>query len=338
MAPRANVLYYGAASCYDVDLQAALNQAVTDNKASIITNSWGSPSFVLVCDPNSPPGQCDNPQIVQVTDQPTIDAYESIFKHGTVLGIGFYFSSGDNGDELATYGVKHPDYPTGDPWVTSVGGTSLAVGPNGGRIFETGWGTSQWRSSNNYQSWDTNTAPFQYGAGGGYSQIFKMPKYQKGVVKNNPTGGRAVPDIGLDGDPTTGMLIGQTQDYALSSPQGPAGVHYGEFRIGGTSLSSPLMAGIQADAQSRRGERIGFANPLIYSLARGDSDVYFDVTPRGDAGNIRSDFINGYNADGGIRYSVRTFNQDSSLTTGPGWDDVTGVGSVTARYIQLAGN
>ena len=92
------------------------------------------------------------------------------------------------------------------------------------------------------------------------------------------------------------------------------------------------MAGIQADAQAGRG-RIGFANPLIYSLARSRNNPYYDVTPQGDQGNVRSDFVNGLNASDGLRYTVRTFDQDSSLTTGPGWDDVTGVGAVTARYI-----
>ena len=136
----------------------------------------------------------------------------------------------------------------------------------------------------------------------------------------------------MDGDPTTGMLIGETQNFSLPSRFGPAGIHYGEYRVGGTSLSSPLFAGVQAVAQSGSGRRIGFANPFIYSAFRGH--VYYDVTPQGDAGNVRADYANGQNADGGILYSVRTFDQDSSLTTGPGWDDVTGVGSVTARYFD----
>lgn len=322
MSPNANVLYYGAASCYDDDLLAQLAQVVQDNKASIVTNSWGEPTFVKICDANG-----KNCQIFSTIDQNLINAYESVFKHGAVKGIGFYFSSGDNGDELAAWGVKHPDWPTGDPWVTSVGGTSLAIGANGQRLFETGWGTSQWRLNAAGTAWTNNVAPFQYGAGGGFSKVFKEPKYQRDVVDDNPTNGRAVPDIGLVGDPTTGMLVGQTQDF------GTGGVHYGEYRIGGTSLSSPLMAGIQADAQAGRG-RIGFANPLIYSLARGHANVYYDVTPQGDKGNIRSDFINGLDATSGIRYSVRTFNQDSSLKTEIGWDEVSGVGAVTARYIR----
>jgi subtilase family serine protease len=317
MAPSANVAYYGAGSCYDNDLLAALAQVVSDNKASIVTNSWGEPTFVMI-----------GGQLFETIDQNLINAYENVFKRGAVQGIGFYFSSGDSGDEAANAGFIHPDWPTGDTWVTSVGGTALAINQNGQRSFETGWGTSLWRSTNSYQSWNQNTVPFLYGSGGGFSQIFKEPGWQKKVVTNDPTGGRAVPDISMDADPTTGMLIGITQNFA------DTGVAYGEYRIGGTSLASPLFAGLQADAQTGRG-RIGFASPMIYGLYHGHSDIYYDVTPQGDPGNIRSDFKNGLNLSGGIRYSVRTFDQDSSLATGPGWDDVTGVGSPTAAYIAL---
>ena len=330
MAPAANVLYYGAASCFDDDLLAVLAQVVADNEASIVTNSWGSPTFVVI-----------DGELILVEDPATIKAYESVFKQGAVQGIGFYFSSGDGGDELEAYGYAHPDYPSGDPWVTSVGGTSLAIDQNHARIFETGWGTSKYELSKSGKSWK-QTVPFLYGSGGGYSQIFKRPWYQEGVVPANTTG-RAVPDIGLVGDPTTGMLVGETQSFALASVFGPAGIQYGEFRLGGTSLSSPLLAGIQAVAQGS--ERIGFANPRIYHMAKqaarssagkkghADPGPFYDVTPQGDAGNVRSDYVNTINADDGHIYSVRTFDDDSSLATGPGWDPVTGVGAPTARYI-----
>jgi len=327
MAPAANVYYYGAGSCYDDDLLASLTRVVADDDASIVTNSWGEPTFVVI-----------NGQLYITIDQGEINAYNSVFEQGAVQGIGFYFSSGDNGDEQATYGYTHPDWPAGDPWVTAVGGTSLAISSSNRRRFETGWGTSKWVLSPDGSSW-VQSIPFQYGAGGGYSQIFPQPWYQDGVVKSNPTGGRAVPDIAMDADPTTGMLIGETQDFAAPTVFGPAGVHYGEFRIGGTSLASPLMAGVQADVQQALGTRIGFANPVIYSIKRQShgSSVFYD--PKGtppDPGNVRSDYVNGLNADDGIVYSVRTFDQDSSLQLHKGWDDVTGVGTVTDRYFQLA--
>ena len=47
-----------------------------------------------------------------------------------------------------------------------------------------------------------------------------------------------------------------------------------------------------------------------------------------------SDFANGLDAADGYLYSVRTFNQDSSLFTAKGWDDVTGVGAPTAAFVK----
>jgi subtilase family serine protease len=320
MAPGANVLYYGAASCFDDDLLAQLSQVVHDNKASIVTNSWGEPTFVVI-----------NGQLVETIDDSLVAAYESIFKQGAVQGIGFMFSSGDNGDELDAFGYAHPDYPTGDPWVTSVGGTSLAIDRRNNRAFETGWGTEKYGLSSDGSSWNL-TVPFLYGAGGGISQVFPEPAYQRGIVGH--VTGRAVPDVAMDADPTTGMLVGETQNFSLPSTFGPAGVHYGEYRIGGTSLASPLFAGAQAVAQANEGgRRIGFANPLVYSLARIPGEFY-DVTPQGDPGNVRADYANGQNGDDGILYSVRTFDQDSSLMTDRRWDDVTGVGSLTSNYFN----
>ena len=72
---------------------------------------------------------------------------------------------------------------------------------------------------------------------------------------------------------------------------------------------------------------------------RRDCARFYDPTASTpDSGNVRADYVNGYNADGGYSYSVRTFDQDSSLDTAKAWDDVTGVGTVTGRYIsQVAG-
>lgn len=313
MAPKADVLYYGAASCYDDDLLAQLSQIVHDNDASVVTNSWGEPTFVVI-----------DGTLYTTLDDGLINAYESVFKQGAVQGIGFYFSSGDSGDDVDAWGYKHPDYPAGDPWVTAVGGTSLAIGRSNTRLFETGWGTARWGLSADKASWAPEV-PFLYGAGGGFSQVFDRPWYQNGVVPGSTTG-RAVPDISMVGDPTTGMLVGETQAFPAASRFGPAGVHYGEYRIGGTSLSSPLLAGVVAGVQQSTGRRTGFANPFIYGLARVPGS-YYDVTPQGDAGNVRADFVNGINESDGYRYTVRTFDQDSSLVTAPGWDDVSGVGS-----------
>jgi subtilase family serine protease len=315
MATGANVAYYGAASCYDDDLLAALASVVRDDKASIVTNSWGEPTFVRI-----------GGHLYATIDQPLVNAYESIFQQGDVEGIGFYFSSGDSGDELASWGFKSPDFPTGDPWVTSVGGTSLAIGQSGQRLFETGWGTGKYVPTQSGSQWQ-ELVHFQYGAGGGYSDVFGVPAYQQGFFSGH--NGRGVPDVAMDADPTTGMLVGETQDF------GSAGVGYDEYRLGGTSLASPLFAGLQAVAQQAAGTHFGFANPMLYGLDRANPGAFYDVTAEGDAGNVRVDFANGVDSSNGLLYSVRTFNADSTLNARPGWDDVTGIGSPSTNYLSL---
>jgi subtilase family serine protease len=239
------------------------------------------------------------------------------------------FSSGDSGDELAASGLKQTDYPTSDPLVTSVGGTSAAIGADNSMLFQAGWGTDKYALSTDGTSWQP--LGFLYGAGGGFSTLFNRPAYQRGVVPARSPSGRAVPDIAMDADPSTGMLIGQTQLF-------PKGVFYGEYRVGGTSLASPLMAGMQALASESAGSRLGFADPMIYQLERQGGAAYSDVTGAHDPDAVvRPDFVNGVNAKDGIVYSVRTFGDDSSLNANKRWDDVTGVGTPNGMYLTSAG-
>jgi subtilase family serine protease len=303
MAPAAKIHYYGAASCFDEDFLATLGQVVDDNQASLVSNSWGD--------------------LEENETTENVAAYEQIFLQGAMQGTGFLFSSGDDGDELASSVSKQTDYPTSDPYVTSVGGTSDAIGQDGSFLFQTGWGTVKYSLSDNQKAW--NSEGFLYGAGGGASGLFNQPSYQKGVVPGSNGAGRGVPDVGLDGDPNTGMLVGETQTF-------PDGVYYDEYRIGGTSLATPLFAGMTALLSQNAKGRLGFLNPLIYKNA--GSSRFNDVkgTPA-DAGNVRSDFANGLDAADGLLYSVRTFDQDSSLALKRGWDNITGVGSPNAGWL-----
>jgi subtilase family serine protease len=204
------------------------------------------------------------------------------------------------------------------------------VGASNNYLFETGWGTdtSSWKGN----AWSpTPPGSWLYGGGGGVSQIFAEPWYQLGVVPQSVFSaqgrtGRAVPDIAALADPNTGYIIGQTQTF----PDGT--VKYSEYRIGGTSLASPIMAGIMALADQAAGRPHGFANPVIYSLA--GSGAYHDVTsPSSTVAVVRADYANSVDASAGILYSLRTMNQTLSLKTTPGYDDVTGLGTPTAGFI-----
>jgi subtilase family serine protease len=142
--------------------------------------------------------------------------------------------------------------------------------------------------------------------------------------------GRAVPDISAVGDPNTGYIVGQTQTF----PDGS--VKYSEYRLGGTSLSSPLIAGIMALADQAAGTPHGFVNPLLYSLA--GSGAYHDIVdPASTVAVVRTNFKNGVDASDGLSYVLRTMNQTLSLHTTPGWDDVTGLGTPTSSFLSAVG-
>jgi subtilase family serine protease len=310
MAPAANIVYVGAPNNFQ-DLDAALNYVVDKGVAHIVTNSYGFDTEVLA------PGY--------------IKPYEDTILQGAVEGIGIYFSSGDNSDESLVEGYRTADWPASSPFVTAVGGTSLAVGASNNYLFETGWGTttSSWTGT----AWSpTPPGSWLYGAGGGVSMLFGEPSYQAGVV---PSGvftaqgriGRAVPDVAAIADPNTGYLIGETQTF----PDGT--VKYSEYRIGGTSLASPIFAGIMALADQAAGHPHGFANPLFYSLA-GSAAFRDIVSPASTVAVVRTNYVNGVDASAGLAYRLRTMNQTLSLQTTPGYDDVTGLGTPTSSFVS----
>ncbi len=303
IATKAKVRYYGAKSCYDQDLLDTLNRALDENTVSVISNSYGEADYAI--------------------STGSAAAFHQSALQAGLQGVSLLFSSGDSGDEVATTGLRQTDSPASDPAVTAVGGTATAIGPDNTILWQTGWGTRKASLAADGKTW--TAAAYQYGAGGGYSSLFQRPAYQKGVVTSQLQG-RAVPDIAANADPTTGMLVGQTQTFAT-------GVQYGEYRIGGTSLASPLTAGMVALALERKGARLGFLNPALYRAARSTS--FTDVLPvhTGD-GNVRPDFVNGVDAADGLLYSIRTFDQDASLTVTKGWDDVTGLGTPNVNFIR----
>jgi kumamolisin len=100
--------------------------------------------------------------------------------------------------------------------------------------------------------------------GGGVSTVFPLPTWQaKSNVPAPSTsaGGRGVPDVAGDADPTTGYTIrvdGQT------------------LVIGGTSAVAPLWAGLIAAANQQLGTSVGFINPAIYA-AKAAAD-FNDIT------------------------------------------------------------
>jgi subtilase family serine protease len=311
MAPAAHIVYVGAPNNFQ-DLDAALNHVVDKHLASIVTNSYGFLSEQL------PPG--------------FIKPYEDTILQGVATGIGIYFSSGDNSDESSAppfgVGYRTVDWPASSPFVTAVGGTSIGIDSSNSRALETGWGTHT-ASLKSDGTW--GGASWLYGSGGGVSRLFSEPSYQSGTSGVTATGlagvfatqgrtGRAVPDIAAIGDPNTGYLIGQTQTF----PDGT--VKYSEYRIGGTSLSSPIMAGIMALVDQAHGSPLGFANPRFYA----HPGAFYDVNDVPGA-VVRANYVD--SISGPVVFRLRTFDQGLSLVSTTGYDDVTGLGTPGTSFV-----
>jgi subtilase family serine protease len=332
MAPNARVVYVGAADCTDQGLGDALAFIVQHHLASIVSDSWDEPT----------------------DDASEVPVYEGIFQAGAAEGIGFNFSSGDFGyeDPAEDSGsdMQQADYPASSPYVTAVGGTSLAIGRSGSYEFETSWGTLLDPLAANHKSWQS-TPPGQWpqfydgSGGGGVSYIFDQPSYQRGVVPDSlatalPNGSpslqpmRVEPDVSALADPGTGMLVGQT----TLQPDG-ASYAFSTSRTGGTSVSVQVFAGIEADAQQAAGHPLGFANPAIYQ--RYGTLAFHDVTDHplgpGYLAEVRSNYTDPSTRTGPLVTYLRTLGLDgegsAALPAVKGYDDATGVGS-PAYYIQ----
>jgi subtilase family serine protease len=304
MAPGARILYVGTATSRDIDFIRMTNRIVDDGRADIISNSTGD--------------------VGEQIPQALIRAQHQAFVQAAAEGMSVLFSSGDALDNVETIGFRSVDWPESDPFVTSVGGTTLGVGPLRNYLFETGWGSTT--STAIRHDWVPRPpGDFLYGGGGGTSRIFTEPAYQRDVVPNKLSdfwGGsnRVVPDLAVDGDPNTGFLYGQSYTF----PNGE--VRYADSRIGGTSLSCPLVAGMTALAVQEAGNRLGLLNPALYDQY--ETRVFRDiVNPRNPVAMVRTNYNNGVNNRAGKTYVLRTTNQLGTLHARGGYDDITGLGS-----------
>jgi subtilase family serine protease len=286
-APGAKILYVGAKNPGPA-LDAALFNVLYNHLADVVTNSFGDEG-----EGGLAPGNAA--------------AYDQALMAAAAMGTTVLFSSGDDGDLLAINGYASGAFPATATYATGVGGTSLALTDASGAKSEYGWGTfralladaqvdsmaSVTTSGLTKVKLDSGQrfADFSFyaGSGGGISLLYGQPAWQASVVPAelaytlNPISGfplflrtpqRVSPDVAMVGDPYTGYMYGETFTIA-GDPIADSGCtpisatqEYCEDSLGGTSLSSPLMAGVVAVMNQKRLEKgrspVGFANPLFY--------------------------------------------------------------------------
>ncbi len=309
VAPGARIHYSGPDGTDDQIV--ADSNLVDRNRVEVISNSWALPEVDL--------------------SRPYFRATEDIFVQAAAQGITMLYSSGDTGDNIEEVGIRTVSYPASSRWVTAVGGTTLAVGPTGERVWEQAWGESRTYLNSAETAWVPDP-PGAYigGSTGGTSRLFGQPSYQRDRVPeaySSYFGGRArvVPDVALIADLMSGPGLVQTAAGAGGVPV------VTRHSVGGTSVASPVLAGALAVIAERNGGRLGFLNPSLYRVGKRA------VRPVGPPGNpavsAMVSFANFHDAGGGINVALLTGGEYGTLTVRRGYDDVTGLGSPSASAL-----
>lgn len=167
--------------------------------------------------------------------------YDTYFEDCALQGVSILAAAGDWGNTDGA-GNQAVNWPAVNPYVTGTGGTVL--GANSGTV-----------SSSNFVEWYWNEGNYGLVGGGGVSLYYPVPSYQSGV-SFPATPGRGVPDIAGNASPNSGLTF-----YYLGTLQ----------TFGGTSYTSPLMAGIIARVNHALGRNAGFLNPVLYALGLNNS-------------------------------------------------------------------
>jgi len=169
---------------------------------------------------------------------PVRTAMDGYFQKMIAQGQSFFDASGDVG---AISGAL--DAPDDDPYITLVGGTTLATaGPSGAWLSEAVWNAQEGLGG--------------YASGGGVSTIYSIPPWQQGVsmsANKGSTTKRNTPDVAMVAD-----------NIFIVADNGQPEI------TGGTSASAPLWAGFAALANQQAAAAslpaIGFVNPAIYQI------------------------------------------------------------------------
>ncbi|EQD80013.1 kumamolisin, partial [mine drainage metagenome] len=203
-------------------------------------------------------------------------SYSNTFQMAANNNITVIAASGDRGAYNGGSSLA-VNFPAASPYVTSIGGTSLYL--RNGAYYQNAWGGGSGSKS--------------FGSGGGFSSVFLTPAWQDPYGYNNPM--RGVPDVSMDANTQTGVVV---YDQNVN------------YTVGGTSIGTPIWAGIVAILDQVEGKNLGFINPLLYQISR--TNYY------GKALQSVYPGTNGY------------------YTTSNGWNPVTGLGTPNMGWLVRA--
>jgi subtilase family serine protease len=280
---------------YSSDVITSVQYAISNNLAPVISLSYGG---------------CEKENSASL---------RSVAQQANAQGITWMASSGDSGaagcddGDVATQGLA-VNMPASIPEVTAVGGTE----------FNETAGTTYWSTTNSSTggsalsyipetAWNDSAARGDLAAsGGGASILFTKPSWQTGPGVP-ADGARDVPDVSLPASPD--------HDGYYFYSGGSLGV------VGGTSVSAPIFTGmvsllneylVSKGVQAKAG--LGNINPTLYHLASSANTIFHDITTGSNIVPCKTG-------------STNCVNGSLGYTAGPGYDEVTGLGSVDANKL-----
>ncbi|MBI4909360.1 MAG: Ig-like domain repeat protein [Acidobacteria bacterium] len=294
IAPNATIIYVNSRA-----VTTSVQYAIDQNLAPVISFSYGG---------------CENAGSFAIS-------FRYLAQQANAQGITWIASAGDTGvatcDSLyATTSLrqvsKGPNvaWPASSPEVTAIGGTTFAD--------EAG---NYWAISNNENGGSAlgyipekvwNDSGSITATGGGRSAYFPKPFWQTGPGVPNDNA-RMIPDV----------------SFSASITHVPYMVfHSGAFTaVGGTSAGAPAFAGIVALLnQSLSGKTgvpqngLGNINPALYRLAQSKPSIFHDV-------------VDGDNRIPCAQSSPGCVDGFVGYNAGPGFDLVTGLGSIDANEL-----
>jgi subtilase family serine protease len=260
--------------------------SLTDSDISLEYNKWVTQHYTNIG--NSSFGGCE---VFPFLDGSMV-LDDEVLLEGASKGMTMFASSGDNGGYCNNFidtngapgGAPFVEYPASSPYVAAVGGTDLFTNADGTYKGEDAWEAG----------------------GGGLSQFEYSPYWEQKAqpVSQNAVSDRGVPDVAMDASLETGAeLWGGSAVNGSCTP----------CVTGGTSLASPLSAGIWARLQSAHSNKLGFA-PVWY---------YNNFTQH-TAGAVNAG-PPPWQPDGGFHDILSGTN--GAFTAAPGYDYTTGLGS-----------
>ncbi|HSZ63102.1 MAG TPA: S53 family peptidase [Terriglobales bacterium] len=217
------------------------------------------------------------------------NSYDAYFGYYYPFNTVYFASAGDSGCGAS--------YPSSSPWIVSAGGTT--VNRNAANLAfksESCWAGSGGGTS----SQEVYTSAFPYPTNG---DMGPWANYQYGIFGQS---NRSTPDMSFNADPNSGVVV-----YDCAYDDGTCFF----YEVGGTSVSSPSLAGIVNNAANKLG--VGHINPAT-------SSGYYTA----EENNLLYSQLGGAAAYSKNFYDVSTGS--NGCTVGKGWDYCTGVGSPRA--------